>query len=108
MFKYLINLNRESLENNCLAQLFLVSILLFGAFHVSYQHDDFLFGETSHEQNCEYCSSAGSPTILSSSELSLSLTFLNQLENDFYLDSFLSSEFYRLSNPRAPPFLNFV
>lgn len=83
--------------------LLLVCILLFGAFHVSYQHDELITSGANHEQGCEYCSSAGSATALPTTDLYLDLFTLSSIYNTFYEFICQYSNFYHLQNPRAPP-----
>ena len=90
-------------NSNYAIQLLLVCILLFGAFHVSYQHDELINGSASHEQGCEYCSSAGSAAALPASGLQLSLLGLISINNTFYEFVRQYSNLYKLQNPRAPP-----
>ena len=89
--------------NNYATQLLLICVLLFGAFHVSYQHDDLISSGVNHEQGCEYCSSVGPAIALPTTDLYPDLLTLSSIHNPFYNFILQNSNFYHLQNPRAPP-----
>jgi len=95
----------RQLNNSCTINLLLVCILLFGVFHVSYQHDELIHNNANHEQGCEYCSSVGSATVLPTNEFHFYLLVLSHINNVFYEFVSQNSSFYQLHNPRAPPSL---
>jgi len=92
-------------NNNRAMHLLLICILLFGAFHVSYQHDELITSGANHEQGCEYCSSVSSTTVLPPNELHLDLLTLSHTNNIFFEFVCQLSILYQLHNPRAPPSL---
>jgi len=97
--------NYSHSNKNLAMHLLLVCILLFGAFHVSYQHDELLGNGSNHEQGCEYCSSVGSATVLPANEFYFDLLALSHFNNVFFEFLRQHSNLYQLHNPRAPPSL---
>jgi len=96
--------NNNSINNRAM-HLLLVCLLLFGAFHVSYQHDELINNSANHEQGCEYCSSVGSATVLPANEFHFDLLVLSHINNVFLEFVCQHSNLYQLHNPRAPPSL---
>lgn len=104
---FMSNRSKNSIHtsNYALSQLVLICVLLFGVFHVSYQHDDLLQNANNHEQGCEYCSFASSSTTLPSCDIKLDLFAQTHTLNNYYRFLFQNFNFYAQQNPRAPPAL---
>jgi len=101
MTRYLTDHSHSN--NNRAMHLLLVCILLFGVFHVSYQHDELVSNNANHEQGCEYCSSTGSATVLPTNEFHFELLASSHTNNVFNQFACHYSVLYQPHNPRAPP-----